>query len=568
MIRKVYSYGLLCICLALVAIIGFVAGRKTSGYDPLHRKKTTGMQKLKATLQLIEQEYVDTVNTDKLTADLIPVLMKQLDPHSNYLTAEERKKETENLEGHFFGIGVTFNFMKDTAIVLDVVPDGPSDLAGIIAGDRIVSVNDTILSGRGFTADSVRSRLKGPDQSVVRLQIRNPETGEQKEVSITRGIVNVNAVAASYMLNDSLGVIKLNGFVSNTYNDFMQAYAKLQEQGMKGLIIDLRDNLGGVLKSALLLGNEFLSNGQMIMYMEGKNVPRELFQADGTGSLQNIPLYILITESSASASEILAGAIQDNDAGIVIGRRSFGKGLVQHPFEYADGSSVHLTIARYYTPSGRSIQKEYHLGDGTKYHLDILERYKKGEFFHKDSIKLDPQLLFHTQSGRPVYGGGGITPDIFVPQDTLGYNTYTSEVFEKGALQDFSFYYADTYRNFLMGFKNAESCYQYLMKQGLPWLMAPYANRQHGIRVKKYLVAQAEKKLETILVSLILGYTYGKDAAAKSLNLSDPMMKTVAKLFHSGVRSPKDIPQEHLVLPDSLAQKTLAEADSLGYQTK
>lgn len=552
--KKGFKYVSVVVALLLVGVLSFYAGQRSRFAYLIKNERISAMEKMEATLYLIQKYYVDSVNPDKLVEDLIPVLMNQLDPHSSFLTAEQRQQELENIDGYFYGIGVTFNYLKDTVVVLDVVPNGPSDIAGILPGERITHVDGQSIEHLDVSADSIRSKLKGPNHSVVRLQVRNPESGEIRDVAVTRGVVNMNAVDASYMINDSLGVIKIASFVSNTYNDFMAAFAKLEQQGMKGLVIDLRDNPGGVMQAALLLSNEVLPAGRLIMYMQGNSVPREDFRSDGTGSLQNIPIYVLINEISASASEILSGAIQDNDAGILIGRRTFGKGLVQKPFEYYDGSSIHLTIARYYTPSGRCIQRQYKLGQEEEYSMDWLERLQSGELFHQDSIHVNEELLFHTVSGRPVYGAGGITPDIFIPRDTIGYNSYTSQIFTKGVIPAFAFRYADQYRGALKSLGDAQTCYTFLTRQGLVWQMANFANQEYGIRVRNFLIYQAEEKLEDLLISVILNYTYGRDASEKAGNIHDPMMQCAVKLFDSGVYTPMQVPQEDLMLPDTLAQ--------------
>lgn len=561
--KRGLKYIIAVVVILIVGGLAFYAGQRTRMAYLIKNERISAVEKLEATLYLIQKYYVDSVDPNKLVEDLIPQLMNQLDPHSSFLTAEQRRQEMESIDGFFYGIGVTFNYLKDTVVVLDVIPNGPSDIAGIKPGDRITHVDGKSIENLDLPADSIRAMLKGPDQSTVRLGVRNPENGKKHEVAVIRGVVAMNAVDASYMINDSLGVIKLSSFVSNTYNDFMSAFGKLQQQGMKGLVIDLRDNPGGVMQAALLLSNEMLPPGRLIMYMQGKSVPREDFRSDGTGSLTNIPIYVLINEVSASASEILSGALQDNDAGILIGRRTFGKGLVQKPFEYFDGSSIHLTIARYYTPSGRSIQRQYKLGQDEQYNMEWLDRLQNGELFHQDSIHMDEELLFHTNAGRPVYGGGGITPDIFIPHDTTGYNSYTSQIFAKGVIPSYAFKYADQHRAALKSLGDAETCYAFLTRQGLVWQMANYANKEYGIRLKNYLVYQAENKLESLLISVILNYTYGRDASEKAGNLNDPMMQRAVELFSHHIFTPMQIPQEELILPDTLANAVLSKTSAL-----
>lgn len=550
-IRNILIVFLIVFTVISIGLFGYRLGQKNSTVYLLGSKNLSGLDKLRATLQLIEENYVDSVNTDSLVQNLIPMLMSNLDPHSSYLTAQEREKEREQMEGYFYGIGVTFNTLKDTLVVISTVPDGPSDVAGIHAGDRITHVDGRSIEGNKISADSIRTMLKGENHSLVKLTVRSPKTGKVEDIQVKRGVVNVNQVAASYMTPDSLGVIQLSTFSNNTHKDFMQAFAKLQQSGMKGLVIDLRDNPGGAMQSALLIANELLPRNELIIYTEGRHSPREEFRSDGRGNLVNFPSYILVNENSASASEILSGAVQDNDAGIVIGRRTFGKGLVQKVFEYYDHSSVHLTISRYYTPSGRSIQREYKMGDNRGYARDWMQRLNNGELFHKDSITLDKSMLYSTKGGRPVYGGGGVTPDIFVPRDTTGYNSYVMEVFEKGIIQEFSFLYADKHRELLTKLGSADKAYKFLKNQGMVWQMANYGTKK-GVRIKNYLVFKAEKMLESFVIPMVIDYIYGKDESARIAAINDPMVETANKLFRDGVKTPFGIPEEKKALPDSV----------------
>ena len=558
-----YLFALLI--LIAVGIGGYFVGQKNRTIYLIGSPNMTALDKLEATLDLVEKFYVDSVDPEYLVQDMIPALMAQLDPHSTYLTAEERAAEAESMEGAFFGIGVSFNYLLDTIVVLDVVPNGPSDIAGIRPGERITKVDGVSYEGLDITPDSVRSRLKGEEGSFVDLTLRDPVKGTTREVTVKRGAVSVSTVEASYMRSDSLGVIKLSSFGANTYTDFMKAYARLQQKGAKGIVLDLRGNPGGVLEPALRLSNEVLPAGSLIMYMEGKSVPREDFGSDGTGSLIGLPFYILIDELSASASEIVSGALQDNDAAIIIGRRSFGKGLVQKLYEYKDGSSIHLTIARYYTPSGRSIQRQYTLGDERGYNQDWIDRIAGGELFSKDSIHFDPELLYHTAANRPVYGGGGIMPDIFIPQDTVGLNSYTNQIFSKGIVPEYAFLYADKYRNLLKRLKTNEDAISFLKRQSLVWKMANHANDKYGIRVKSYLVNQAKGQLERVLISGILSYTYGRDAAEEYLMREDPTLTAADELFKAGIYSPIDIPDEKVLLKDEIVEQV---TDSIGAPQK
>lgn len=544
------------ILLLCVGILGYFIGQKNRIIYLIGSKNMSALDKLEATLDLVDRYYVDSVDQEYLVSKLIPSLMSQLDPHSTYLTKEEREAESESMGGAFFGIGVTFNYLLDTIAILDVIPGGPSDIAGIKAGDRITKVDGVSYEGLKISADSIRSRLKGSDGSFVKLTLRDPESGKIRDVNVKRGAVTVSTVEASYLRKDSLGVIKLSQFGNNTYSDFMTAYARLSQMGAKGYVLDLRGNPGGVMEAALRMTNEMLPAQSLIMYMEGKSFPREDFKSDGTGSLVGVPLYVLIDELSASASEIVTGALQDNDAAIVLGRRSFGKGLVQKLFEYKDGSSIHLTIARYYTPSGRSIQRSYTLGDDEAYNQDWINRYSGGELFNRDSIHFDPKLLYHTVGDRPVYGGGGIMPDIFVPQDTVGLNSYSSQIFSAGVLPAYSFYYADKYRKLLKRLQSTDDAIAFLKRQNLVWRMADYANSKYGIRIRSYLVNQSKPQLERLLISAILSYTYGRDVSEEFMSRQDPVMEVASELFSSGIYDPMEIPEDRVLLSDEVVNNS------------
>lgn len=544
-------HGILVALLFVLALIGgYFFGQRQSLKNPLLRS-VTPMDKLKATLQMIDENYVDSVDVDALVAQLIPTLISQLDPHSTYLTAEERAAEQENLDGFFYGVGISFNTILDTAVVIQTVPNGPSDIAGLKPGDRIVTIDGKNTTGNTFSPDSIRSLLKGKKGSIVTLGVRPYNTSEISEVQVKRGVVNTSNVDATFMVNDSLGFVRLKGFSVSTHDDFMQSVAKLRNSGAKGLIIDLRDNPGGLVQPALLIANEMLPEGSLIIYTEGAHKKRSDVYSDGTGTLIGFPIYVLLNELSASSSEIVSGALQDNDVAVLIGRRSFGKGLMQKPFEYYDGSSVHLTIARYHTASGRSIQRDYKLGGDEAYTHDWIDRVMGGEMFSADSVKLNPNLLYKTKAGRTVHGGGGIMPDIFVPRDTLGMTSYYAEVLNKGLVHKFSFVYADKYRNLLSRIGSLEEVYRFLDNQGLVWQLAKYAQKK-GVVPRNYQIAQSQKQLNSILFPLVVDYLYGQDSSWKVRSLDDPMIKRAEGLFSQRVYSPLDIPKEVKNVPDSL----------------
>lgn len=543
--------GIFVAMLFILALVGgYFFGQRQSLKNPLLRS-VTPMDKLKATLQMIDENYVDSVNIDELIRQLIPTLISQLDPHSTYLTAEERASEQETMDGFFYGVGITFNTILDTAVVIQTIPNGPSDIAGIKAGDRIVTINGIDTTGEVFTPDSIRSLLKGKEGSIVTLGIRPYNTTEISEVQVKRGVVNTSNVDASFMVNDSLGFIRLNGFSVSTHDDFMQSVAKLRNSGAKGLILDLRDNPGGLVQSALLIANEILPKGSLIIYSEGAHKKRSDVFSDGTGTLIGFPVYVLINELSASSSEIVSGAFQDNDVAILIGRRSFGKGLMQQPFEYYDGSSVHLTIARYHTASGRSIQRDYKLGGDEAYTHDWIDRVTSGEMFSADSVKLNPNLLYKTQGGRTVHGGGGIMPDIYVPRDTLGLTSYYAEVLNKGLVHEFSFLYADKYRNLLTRIGSIDEVYRFLDNQGLVWQLANYAQKR-GVVPRNYLIAQSQRQLNVVMFPLIVDYLFGNDSSWKVRSFEDPMIKKAEELFSRGIYFPLSIPKDYKSVPDSL----------------
>lgn len=533
--KKVH-YALSIVLLILFGTGGYLFGRYISSFG---LRKDSSFRKLEATLDLIDKYYVDSVSIDSIVDKLVPAVFDQLDPHSFYLTAEQRSQEKESLEGHFFGIGITFNNVKDTVIVINTIPNGPSDIAGIKSGDRIIGVDSLKIAGQNMKDDSIRNILRGPDQSIVSLNIFRPKDNTTNTVQVRRGTVPIRQMDAIYMINDTLGCIAFSRFTMNTYNEFIKAYSELKQHGMKGLVMDLRDNPGGVMHAALMLSNSFLDKGDLIIYTEGKAEARNDVYSDGTGAMKDLPLYILINEESASSSEIVSGSLQDNDRAIIIGRRSFGKGLVQRTFDYNDGSSLHLTVSRYYTPSGRSIQKEYRLGQDRSYQYDWYERLTRGEFFHEDSIQHNG-LIYKTAGGRNVYGGGGIIPDVFVPRDTTGYTSYFSEVASRGLLPKFAFLYSDKYRELLSSFGSGLACYNFLKNQGLVWQFANYANTQ-GIRVRNYQIYLSQDLISDFLYRMIISYVYGQDDAAKVSSYRDPMIAKAVELFEQQIYSPMDL---------------------------
>ncbi|MGN1211155.1 MAG: S41 family peptidase [Candidatus Cryptobacteroides sp.] len=426
-------------------------------------------RKLNLILQEVEKNYVDTIDVKKMTDAAVVAALQELDPHSVYLPPVELKESETELSGNFEGIGIQFNVPNDTAIVLSVIPGGPSEKAGLLQGDRIIKVDDRSIAGMKTPQDSMVRLMKGPSGTKVRITVNRD--GQLIPFDITRDKIPVHSVDASFMINGSTGYIRLSKFSRTTYKDFREASSKLLDQGMKNLIVDLRDNNGGYLDQALLLSNEFLEKGSMIVYMEGLHRKREEFKADGRGSLKDIDLAVLIGEGSASSSEIFAGAIQDNDRGVIVGRRSFGKGLVQEPVNFTDGSGIRLTVARFYTPSGRCIQKPY----SKDYAYDIYERYAHGEMTDRDSVKVDTSVVFHTIEGRVVYGGGGIVPDIFVPVDTTKATPFFVKCNKNSLQLRFASAMFDKYRSQLSGIDDFSRLQSWLASVNLQGQFRAYA---------------------------------------------------------------------------------------------
>ena len=410
--------------------------------------------KLTKVVSYIGSDYIEPISQDSLAELAIPAILEKLDPHSAYLPAREFKQVEEPLQGEFDGIGVVFNMATDTVIILNVIPSGPSQKAGILAGDRIIRVNDTLIAGQKISQTEVMKRLRGPRGTKVDLTLERKDISEPVVVTVTRDAIPLNSVEAAMMMTDKVGFIRLSQFARTSFREVKSAVDTLRKQGMTGLILDLRGNSGGFLDQAILIANEFLERGKLIVYTEDRHKQRIRQYSDGSGSATDVDIAVLIDESSASSSEILAGALQDNDRGTIIGRRSFGKGLVQSQIPFEDGSALRLTVAKYYTPTGRSIQKPYTAGDEEGYHMDIVNRYNHNEFFSADSIHFADSLKFTTPKGKVVYGGGGIMPDIFIPLDTTNMSKYYLEVSGRNILYRYTIEYADAHRRELNAAKS------------------------------------------------------------------------------------------------------------------
>jgi carboxyl-terminal processing protease len=439
--------------LVIGVLLGFKINQSTSFTSP-QRVGGRNANKVNQVLDYIEQEYVDTINKNRLTETAITSILENLDPHSAYIPASEVQAMNEPMQGNFEGIGIEFNILKDTIIVVAALAGGPSEALGIKAGDRIVKIEKENVGGIKITNNDVLKRLRGAGGTKVNISIKRRGIIRLLEFTITRGKIPIYSVDAAYMINKQVGYIKISRFAATTYDEFLKASDKLLAQGMKNLVLDLRGNPGGYLNTAISICDEFLSTGKKIVYTQGKSHPREDYTATSTGRLEDLKLAILIDEGSASASEIVSGALQDNDRGVIIGRRSFGKGLVQQQSEFKDGSALRLTIARYYTPTGRCIQKPYTKGDSEDYYQEEYTRYKHGELVNADSIHFADSLKFKTPKGKIVYGGGGIMPDIFVPLDTSIRSRFLSELIVKGTLNQFALTFTDMERSNIKQFAN------------------------------------------------------------------------------------------------------------------
>lgn len=422
----------------------FIAAAATAGSSA--QMMIDSSRKLQVTEGIIQNFYVDTINMDRIVEQGVIAMLKELDPHSSYTTAAETKALTEQLNGNFSGIGVQFQMVQDTVYVIQAVAGGPSEKVGIIPGDRIVAANDTAIAGVKMLTADVMKRLRGPKNSIVNLKVVRRSEPDTLTFRVKRDDIPLHTVEATYMADPTTGYIRVNSFGRETDKEFEQALMALRKKGMKNLIIDLQDNGGGYLDAAVSMAQRFLPKKSMVVYTEGVNQKPVYFRADGDKPDTDGRLAVLVNEYSASASEIMAGAMQDNDRGIIVGRRTFGKGLVQRPFPFTDGSMIRLTTAHYYTPSGRSIQKPYEKGKGADYQQDLKNRYEHGEFYSADSIKFDKARVYHTQQGRPVYGGGGIMPDRFVAADTTGINKYFRELRAKNVFNQYVVDYVETHR--------------------------------------------------------------------------------------------------------------------------
>ncbi len=523
--KSKHQYIWLPLIIAAAMIVGIFLGQRfSSGRFTADRDR-----KINAILNLVAQDYVDTTNFDDLIEKSIPEILSNLDPHTSYLSADELKAASDDLNGTFSGIGISFVMLNDTIGITEVIPGGPSEKVGIMAGDRIVTINDSTATGKQMNSNVVMKRLRGEKGTQVKLGIKRQNSNKILTFTVTRGDIPVNSVDAYYMLDKTTGYIKVSQFGRNTYKEFMQAMISLENDGAKRYMIDLRGNGGGFMEMAVLMVNEFLPANELIVSTKGryKRNDNELW-SDGNGSFQEAEVAVLIDEFSASASEIFAGALQDNDRGLIVGCRSFGKGLVQNEFILPDSSAIRLTIARYYTPSGRCIQKDYKQG-ALDYEKELLERYTNGELYDRDKMKIDKDQIFTTAHGRTVYGGGGIVPDIFVARDTSGITSYYIEVANAGLLQQYAFNYCDQNRASL----EKMSDYKQFLRMApsddaLIKDFAEYA-AANGITPRWYYINISQSEIVTTVKALIARDIFGNHAFYPILNRNDKTILAALK---------------------------------------
>ncbi len=519
----------------LVISIAIVLGIVIGNYISTKKFTLDKDRKINAVLNLIQSEYVDSIDVKDLVEQAIPAIIGNLDPHSYYIPASDIRAENEKLDGSMSGIGVSFFMMNDTANVDQVIPNGPAEKVGMLAGDRIISVNGESIVGGTLTAEGIRSKIRGEKGTKVRIGVKRNTSKKTLTFTITRDDIPMNTIDVSYMLDDKTGYIKIAQFGKNTYDEFFAALSKLKKDGASRYIVDLRGNPGGYMEMAILMVNEFLEQGELIVYTKGRK-EREDIQvwSDDQGSFHDAQVAVLIDEYSASASEIMAGALQDNDRGLVVGRRSFGKGLVQKQIYLPDSSAIRLTIARYYTPSHRCIQKDYTLGDEDDYSKELYDRYSHGELYSADSIKVDKSKIFRTANGRIVYGGGGIVPDIFVPNDTTGITTYYRAVANLGLLQQYVYTYVDINRDQLKNVKTVKQLMGMMPSDdALTYDFVCYA-RDNGVPMRWYYINLSRSLIARQLRALVIRDVLGSEEFYRYYNRTDNTVNAALKALNDG----------------------------------
>ena len=541
-----FSYAWLPFWASVTMVIGMLVGSWNSNsseyqlydtYDYEYARRNN----LNMLLHVIEQQYVDSVDSKKLTDNAMTSILKELDPHSAYIPAEDLESVNEELEGSFSGIGIQFNLLNDTINVVDVISGGPSERNGLLPGDRIITVDDSLFVGKTITNEKVMKHLRGEKGSIVKLGIQRRGESELLQFEVERGDIPVNSVDAAFMIDNNIGYIFVNKFGRTTFDEFLVALARLRNEGAESFVIDLRGNGGGYMDAAINMVNEFMHRDQLIVYTEGRTFPREEARSNGMGSFKEQPIIVLTDEWSASASEIFAGAIQDNDRGLVVGRRTFGKGLVQSQYPLSDGSAIRLTVARYHTPSGRCIQKEYKLGQGEDYQMDILNRYNRGEFFNADSIHQHTDLVYTTIGGRTVYGGGGIMPDVFIPSDTTHVTPYYSDVINKSLLYKYAFEYVDNNRERLSNAGNYKELLRKLDGNKLLNDFIQYAAK-NDVPANYAQIATSRTELIRLLQAYIARDVMGDEAFYPIFLQNDKVIEEACRLIKDGKAFP-ELPQ-------------------------
>lgn len=525
--------------IAVSTVVGIIIGTFFTNRFAGNRLNiiNSSSNKLNDLLHIIDDQYVDTVNINNVVEDAMPKILEELDPHSTYISAQDAQTANDDLKGSFSGIGVQFVIRNDTVRISGIIKGGPSEKVGLLAGDKIVAVDGKPYVGKEVTNEETMHRLKGEKGTKVTVAVMRHGHKKPLSFTIVRGDIPIKSIDAAYMLTNKLGYIKIKNFGETTYAELLTALAQLEQNDFAGLVIDLRGNGGGYLTSAIQMVNEFLPKDRLIVYTEGRRAKREEYKSDGRGSYQDMPLIVLTDEQSASASEIFSGAIQDNDRGIIVGRRSFGKGLVQQPIDFSDGSIVRLTIARYYTPSGRCIQKPYVKGHKRdEYDMDLQTRYQHGEFFNADSIKQTGEV-YHTSIGREVYGGGGIMPDYFVAEDTTYFTTYYTDAVTTGLISQFCFEYVDGNRPTLQKYQTPEDLLRYIKKQGLVEAFVRYADK-HDLRRRNNMIVKSKSLFEQAIYGSIIYSMFEMGDYTEYMNRSDATVLKAVDLFKKGLTKP------------------------------
>lgn len=528
------------VLLPLAISAGVLGGIFIGKYEAV-RRFSPGQEKLQTVLGLIRSQYVDEIDIDSLMETTIPDLLASLDPHSAYIPKSELTETNEELEGAFGGIGVSFQILSDTVRVIEVIPGGPAEMVGLQPGDMIIETDSYKLHGEKITNHDVFKHLRGKEGTKVSLKVKRRGMAKTLTFDIIRDKIPEYSVDSKYMITDKIGYIRVSKFARTTYNEFFNALVGLRKQGAVKFVLDFRGNSGGFMDQAIFMANEFLPAERMIVYTRGRRPENESMAiSDGNGQFQNVEITVLTNEFSASASEIFAGAIQDNDRGLVIGRRSFGKGLVQNPIVLPDSSGIRLTVARYYTPSGRCIQKEYKRGRDGKYELDILDRYNHGEFYSKDSVKIDKSKIFTTPNGRVVYGGGGIMPDIFVPEDTTGITSYYLEALNRGLIQSYAGEFAETYRPMLNGKHTLENLNRIMPRDNMLLNNFVTYAANNGLPARWYYINRSRNLLLNQLKAVIARDLIGFNSFLEILNRYDSTVLKAVNILEEG-KSPVDI---------------------------